>query len=159
MSKLDEKWPIYAQVNVLVQKWHLAYFVPINCQFCQIVRYGLQICFALHLYWLWYTNQVRSQLDQNWPFYSPKYSKTHQSGRISIPHFAQVLFTKKPSPPTFLNEFFWKVQNQCKYGFCTNFVIFRPILTLFFCPGFCSEASHVQYCTYGPKTIERPRPP
>ena len=29
MSKLDEKWPSYAQVNVLVPKWHLAYFVLI----------------------------------------------------------------------------------------------------------------------------------
>ena len=32
--------------------------------------------------------------------------KTHQSGHISKPHFAQVSFTKKPTPPTFFNEFF-----------------------------------------------------
>ena len=33
MSKLDEKRPSYAQFNVLVQKWHLAYFVLIVCHF------------------------------------------------------------------------------------------------------------------------------
>ena len=31
--------------------------------------------------------------------------KTHQSGHISKPYFAQVSFTKKPTPPTFFNEF------------------------------------------------------
>ena len=45
--------------------------------------------------------------------------KTDQSGHISKPHFAQVSFTKKPTPPTFFDEFSWNVQNQCKYGFCT----------------------------------------
>ena len=34
-----------------------------------------------------------------------KTPKTHQSGHISKPHFAQVSFTKKPTPPTFFNEF------------------------------------------------------
>ena len=43
--------------------------------------------------------------------------KTHQSGHISKPHFAQVSFTKKPT--TFFDEIVWNVQNQCKYGFCT----------------------------------------
>ena len=50
MSKLDEKYPSYAQVNVLVPKWHLAYFVPIDGHFGQIVRYGLQICFFPGIY-------------------------------------------------------------------------------------------------------------
>ena len=36
---------------------------------------------------------------------SKKTPKTHQSGHISKPHFAQVSFTKKPTPPTFFNEF------------------------------------------------------
>ena len=31
--------------------------------------------------------------------------KTLQSGHISKPHFAQVSFTKKPTPPTFFNTF------------------------------------------------------
>ena len=31
--------------------------------------------------------------------------KNHQSGHISKPHFAQVSFTKKPTPPTFFDEF------------------------------------------------------
>ena len=35
-----------------------------------------------------------------------KTPKTHQSGHISKPHFAQVSFTKKPTPPTFFNQFF-----------------------------------------------------
>ena len=48
-----------------------------------------------------------------------KTPKTHQSGHISKPHFAQVSFTKKPTPPTFLNEFVLNFQNRCKYGFCT----------------------------------------
>ena len=50
-----------------------------------------------------------------------KTPKTHQSGHISKPHFAQVSFTKKPTPPTFFNEFVWNFQNQCKYGFCTYY--------------------------------------
>ena len=29
----------------------------------------------------------------------------HYNGHISKPHFAQVSFTKKPTPPTFFNEF------------------------------------------------------
>ena len=32
-----------------------------------------------------------------------KTPKTHQSGHISKAHFAQVSFTKKPTPPTFLD--------------------------------------------------------
>ena len=43
MSKLDEKGPSYAKVNVFVPKWHLTYSVPIDGHFGQIVRYGLQI--------------------------------------------------------------------------------------------------------------------
>ena len=50
MSKLDEKCPIYAQFNVLVRNWHLAYFVPIDGHCAQFVRYGLQIRFAMHLH-------------------------------------------------------------------------------------------------------------
>ena len=44
--------------------------------------------------------------------------KTYQSGHISKPQLAQVSLTKKPTPPTFFDEFVWNVQNQCKYGFC-----------------------------------------
>ena len=43
------------------------------------------------------------QADPNWPIYPQKTPKTHQSGHISKPHFAQVLFTKKPTP-TFFND-------------------------------------------------------
>ena len=41
MSKLDEKLPSYAQFNVLVPKWNLAYFVPIDGNFGKFVRYEL----------------------------------------------------------------------------------------------------------------------
>ena len=34
-----------------------------------------------------------------------KTPKTHQSGHISKPHFAQVSFAKKSTLPTFFNEF------------------------------------------------------
>ena len=37
--------------------------------------------------------------------YPQKNSKTHQSGHISKPHFAQVSFTKKTTTPTFFNKF------------------------------------------------------
>ena len=52
----------------------------------------------------------QTQIDHSIPKYTPK---THQSGHISKPHFAQVSFTKKSTPPTLFNEFFWNVQNQC----------------------------------------------
>ena len=47
MSKLDEKCPSYAQVNVLVPKWHLTYFVPIDGHFGQIVRLDMDFKFVL----------------------------------------------------------------------------------------------------------------
>ena len=67
-----KKWPSYGQIMSMSPKWHLAYFVPIDGHFGQIGRYGLQICFAQHLYWLWYTNQFWSQSDPNWPLYPQK---------------------------------------------------------------------------------------
>ena len=56
--------------------------------------------------------QISHSISKNTP-------KNHQSGHISKPHCAQVSFAKKPTSPTFFNEFVWNVQNQCKYGFCT----------------------------------------
>ena len=50
----------------------------------------------------------QTQISHSIPKNTPK---NHQSGHISKPHFAQVSFIKKSSPPTF--------QNQCKYVFCT----------------------------------------
>ena len=49
-----------------------------------------------------------------------KNPKTQQSGHISKPRFAQVSFTKKPTPPTFFNEFILNFQNQCKNEFVTH---------------------------------------
>ena len=58
----------------------------------------------------------QTQISHSNPKNTPK---NHLSGHILKPHFAQVLFTKKPTPPTFFDEVVWNVQNQCKYGFCT----------------------------------------
>ena len=44
----------------------------------------------------------QTQIGYSIPIKTPK---THKSGHISKPHFAQVSFTKKPTPPTFFNEF------------------------------------------------------
>ena len=48
MSKLDEKCPSYAQVNVLVPKWHLAYFVPIDGHFCIYINFDVQTNFEVN---------------------------------------------------------------------------------------------------------------
>ena len=80
MAKL---WPWEAHAP----KLHLAYFVPIDGHFGQVFE-------------IWTSNLFcRAILSPKKPL------KTHQSGHISKPHFAQVAFTKKPTPPTFFNEF------------------------------------------------------
>ena len=33
--------------------------------------------------------------------------KNYKNGHISKDHFAEVSFTKKPTPPTFFNKFVW----------------------------------------------------
>ena len=50
MSKLDENDQVMPKLTFLCKKWHLTYFVPIDGHFGQIVRYGLQICFAQYLH-------------------------------------------------------------------------------------------------------------
>ena len=54
----------------------------------------------------------QTQIGHSIPKNNPK---THQSGHISKPDFAQVSFNKKPTPPTLFDGFFWNVQNQCKF--------------------------------------------
>ena len=45
----------------------------------------------------------KTQISHSIPINTPQ---NHQSGHISKPHFAQVsFFTKKPTPPTFYDEF------------------------------------------------------
>ena len=86
-------------------KWHLAYFLPIDGHFRQIVRYGLQICFTRI-----YSNfDIQSNFEvnqtQNIHFIPINTEKITKMAISQKPHFAQVSFTKKPTPPTFLNEF------------------------------------------------------
>ena len=73
-------------------------------------------------------------LDMDFKFVLPSIynntPKTHQSGHISKPHFAQVSFTKKPTPPTFFNEFSETFRINVNMDFAhTNhgrFFLFRP---------------------------------
>ena len=78
MSKLDEKLPSFAQFNVLVPKWHLAYFVPIDGHFGQFVRYELQICFSHHLH---FDIQTKFEVNQTkiGHYILQNTPKTHQS--------------------------------------------------------------------------------
>ena len=114
-------------INALAQKWYLAYFVPIDGHFDQwleILTSNL-FCPSLTLT-LVYKPSLKS-IRPKLAILSLKTSKTHQSGHISKLHFAQVSFTKKPTSPKFFHGFFWNVQNQCKYGFCTYDFWFRGL--------------------------------
>ena len=42
--KIARKMAELCQFNVLAQKWHLTYFLPINGHFGHFLRYELQIC-------------------------------------------------------------------------------------------------------------------
>ena len=79
-------WPILCQLMAI-----LANLIDTNFKF---VFPSIYINFDIQ------TNQTKigHSILQNTP-------KTHQSGHISKPHFAQVSFTKKPTPPTFYDEF------------------------------------------------------
>ena len=68
---------------------------PIDGHF---VRYGLQINFDIQTKFEGNQTKIGHYILENTP-------KTHQSGHISKPHFAQVSFTKNPTPPTFFDEF------------------------------------------------------
>ena len=68
--------------------WHLAYFVPIDGHFGKIGRYA-----RIYINFYMQTNFEVNQTQIG--------SKNHYNGHISKPHFAQVSFTKKPTPPTF----------------------------------------------------------
>ena len=96
-------WPILCQFMAILAK-----LLDMDFKFvfpCIYINFDLQTKFEVN----------QTEIGQSIPKNTPK---THQSGHISKPNFAQVSFTKKPTPPTFFNEFFWNGQNQCKYGFC-----------------------------------------
>ena len=56
------------------------------------INFDIQINFEVN------QTQIGHSIPKNTP-------KKHYNGHISKPHFAQVSFTKKPTPPTFFNEF------------------------------------------------------
>ena len=75
-------------------KWHLAYFVPIDGQFGQIVRYGLQ--FVLPGIKINFDIQTKFEVNQTQIGHSvPKNSK-------NSPNWPY-LKTKKPTSPTFFD--------------------------------------------------------
>ena len=97
-----------SKFNVLVPKWHLAYFVPIDGHFGQFVRsLDMDFKFVFPSIYINFDTQTNFEVNQTQISHSiPKNTpKNHQSGHISKLHFAQVSFTKKPTPPAFFDEF------------------------------------------------------
>ena len=83
-------WPFLCQLMAI-----LANLLDMNFKFVFpsiYINFDIQTKFKVN------QTKIGHSILQNTP-------KTHQSGHISKPHFAQVSFTKKPTPPT--------------YGFCT----------------------------------------
>ena len=83
---------------------------PILCQLMSILAQLLDMDFKFvfpSIYINFDIIQTKFEVNQTDIVHSiPKNTpKTHQSGHISKPHFAQVSFTKTPTPPTFFNEF------------------------------------------------------
>ena len=82
---------------------------PILCQLMAFLANLLDMdlkFFFLSIY-INFDTQTNFEVDQTQISHSiPKnIPKNHQVGYISKPHFAQVSFTKKPTPPTFFLEF------------------------------------------------------
>ena len=89
--------------NVLAQKWHLTYFVPIDGHFGQMF-WDMNFKFVLTLIYKPSLKAIRPKL----AILSQKTPKTHQSGQISKPHFAQVSFTKSLNRSFFIHACFLK---------------------------------------------------
>ena len=68
--------------NVLAQKWHLAYFVPIF--------WDMNFKFVSSIIYINFDIQTKFEVNQTLIGHSipQKTPKTHQSGHISKPHFA-----------------------------------------------------------------------
>ena len=68
---------------------------------------GMDFKFVLPSIYINFDIQINFEVNQTQIGHSiPKNTpKKHYNGHISKPHFAQVSFTKKPTPPTFFNEF------------------------------------------------------
>ena len=98
MTKL---WPN----NVHVAKWHLAYF----CQLMAILGKLVDMDFKFVLQSIYTTFDIQTNFEVNQTQIGHSILKNtqinHKNGHISKPHFAQVSFTKKPTPPTIFDEF------------------------------------------------------
>ena len=81
-------WPILCQLMAILAK-----YLDMDFKFVLLSFY---INFDIHTNFEVNLTQISHSISKNTP-------KTHH---ISKPHFAQVSFTKKPTTPTFFNEFF-----------------------------------------------------
>ena len=84
-------------------------FWPILCQLMAILGklVGMDFKFVFPRSYITFDIQTnleanQTQIGHSIPTNTPK---NHYNGHISKPNFAQVSFTKKPTPPTFFNEF------------------------------------------------------
>ena len=83
---------------------------PILCQLMEILAKLLDMDFKFVFPSIYINFDIQTKFEVNQTQIGrsiPKNTpKTHQSGHISKLHFAQMSFTKKPTPPKFFNEFF-----------------------------------------------------
>ena len=78
---------------------------PILCQLMANLAKLLDIDFKFVFPCIYIDFDIQTNFEVNQTQIGHSTPKTHQSCHISKPHFAQVLFTKNPTPPTFFNEF------------------------------------------------------
>ena len=83
---------------------------PILCQLMAILAKLLDMDFKFVFPSIYINFDMQTKFEVNQTeigHFIPKNTpKTHQSGHISKPHFAQVSFTKKPTSPKFFNGIF-----------------------------------------------------
>ena len=81
-------------INILAQKWHLTYFVPIDGHFGQMFC-DMNFKFVLPFIYINFDIQTKFEVNQTkiGHYILQNTPKTHQGSQISKPHFAQVLFT------------------------------------------------------------------
>ena len=84
---MSTKWPIDGHFGQIAGRYGLQFFLP-----------NIYINFDIPTNFKVNQTQIGHSIPKNTP-------KNHYSGHISKPHFAQVSFTKKPTPPTFFYEF------------------------------------------------------
>ena len=78
---------------------------PSLCQLMAILGKLVGMDFKFVLPFSYITFDIQTNFGINQTQIGHSIPKNHNNGHISKPHFAQVSFTKKPTPPTFLNEF------------------------------------------------------